>query len=204
MSKEDVTPEIMIDTPAPDFELESVQGPVIRLADYHDKSHVLLWFSRGFTCPFCRRYMAQLNQALDQFQSADTQIVQIAPNLLDRARMYFKRQPLGFPFLCDSSSETFYRFGLLNLGPIEATKNGIYSFAYAYTHGDGINTTRASFLDTFSSSIVGRFKHHATEALQQGVFVIDRQGIVRYAKALGPVETIPPIEELLREVQKLS
>jgi putative peptide zinc metalloprotease protein len=204
MAKEEVRPELMIGSLAPDFELESVQGATIRLGDYRGESHVLIWFSRGFTCPFCRRYMAQLNQALDQFRNADTQIVQIAPNLVDKARMYFKRQPLGFPFLCDPSSETFYRFGLLNLGVVEATKNGIYSFAYAYTHGDGLNTTRASFLDTFSSSIVGRLKHHATEALQQGMFIVDREGIMRYAKALGPVETIPPIEELLREAQKLS
>lgn len=204
MSKEDESPEIMIGLPAPEFELESVQGSTIRLDDYRGKSHVLVWFSRGFTCPFCRRYMAQLNQALDQFKSADTEIVQIAPNLVDRARMYFKRQPLGFPFLCDPSNETFYRFGLLNLGVIEATKNSIYSFAHAYTHGDGINTTRASFLDTFSANIIGRMKHYVMDALQQGVFIVDRAGIVRYAKALGPVETIPPIEELLREAQKLA
>lgn len=42
-------PRVEINTPAPDFALEDVQGHTVRLSDYGGKSHVLLVFNRGFT-----------------------------------------------------------------------------------------------------------------------------------------------------------
>jgi peroxiredoxin len=40
--------QIQINTPAPDFELEDLQGRTIRLSDYRGKKNVLLVFNRGF------------------------------------------------------------------------------------------------------------------------------------------------------------
>ena len=37
-----------IDKPAPDFELEDVNGKTVRLADFKGNKHVLLVFNRGF------------------------------------------------------------------------------------------------------------------------------------------------------------
>jgi len=39
---------VEINTKAPDFELEDLQGRTVRLSDYHDKRRVLLVFNRGF------------------------------------------------------------------------------------------------------------------------------------------------------------
>ena len=38
---------IVAGTPAPDFELEDVDGKLVRLADYRDKKAVILVFYRG-------------------------------------------------------------------------------------------------------------------------------------------------------------
>jgi len=195
---------VTVGAPAPDFELESVQGPTIRLGAYRGTHNVVLWFSRGYNCPFCRRYMAQLDQAHDKFRAANVEVVEVGPNVLRPARIYFQRQPLKFPFLCDPSKAIYLRYGLRDLGMIEANKNTIISFTYAYTHGDGINTTRIAAGDTFTEGFLGRLQHHALTAMQQGLFIIDRGGIVRYAEAFRPLDTIPPIEEVLREVEKLK
>jgi hypothetical protein len=40
--------------------------------------------------------------------------------------------------------------------------------------------------------------------MQQGVFIVDRDGIVRYANAFKPLDTIPPTEEILGEVAKIK
>lgn len=195
--------DVKVGSPAPDFALESVQGAIIRLSDYRGKQSVVLWFSRGFTCPFCRRYTAQIDQARDKLVAASAQVLQVAPNALKPARTYFQRQPSKFPFLCDPSKETFRRYGLRDLGPIEANKNTLISFAYAYTHGDGINTTRLSASDTLTAGFAGRLRHHAFTAMQQGVFIIDRDGVVGYATILKPLDTIPPIQELLAVMNDL-
>jgi putative peptide zinc metalloprotease protein len=197
------TGEVTIGSTAPEFELESVQGPIVRLSDYRAKVNVMLWFSRGFTCPFCRRYMAHLDQVYDKFRAANAAVLEVGPNALKPARTYFQRQPLKFPFLCYPSKIIFRQFGLRDLGPIEANKNTIVSFAYAYTHGDGLNTTRLSASDAFTAG-VGRLHHHAFTAMQQGVFIVDRDGIVRYANVFRPLDTIPPIEEMLREVDRFN
>ena len=195
--------DVMIGSTAPDFELESVQGPVIRLSAYRGTHNVVLWFSRGFTCPFCRRFMAQLGQVYGRFQAAQAEIIQLGPNVLKAARAYFQRQPPRFPFVCDPAKEIFTRCGLRDTGVLEASKNTLISFTYAYTYGDGLSTTRASALDVFTDDFIGRMRHHALTAIQQAVFVVDRDGIVRQATVLRPLDTLPPGEEILREVERL-
>ena len=196
--------EVKVGSPAPELELESVQGPTIRLSDYRGTHNVVIWFSRGYNCPFCRRYMAQLDQAHDKFRAANVEVLLVGPNVLKPARIYFQRQPLKFHFLCDPTKSVYLRFGLRDLGPIEANINTIRSFGWAYLHGDGINTTRIVSGDTFTEGFLGRLHHHALTAMQQGMFILDRGGIIRYAHAFRPLDTIPPIEEILREVEKLK
>ena len=45
---------LTVGSPAPLFGLRSVQGATVELAAYRGQLNVVLWFSRGFTCPFCR------------------------------------------------------------------------------------------------------------------------------------------------------
>jgi peroxiredoxin len=41
-------PQVSLNTPAPDFALPNFQGEIVRLSDFHGKSHVLLVFNRTF------------------------------------------------------------------------------------------------------------------------------------------------------------
>jgi peroxiredoxin len=41
-------PQVKLNTPAPDFELEDFQGQKMRLADYRGQKNVVLVFNRGF------------------------------------------------------------------------------------------------------------------------------------------------------------
>jgi peroxiredoxin len=40
--------KIVLDTPAPDFELSDLNGKLVRLSDQTGRSNVLLVFNRGF------------------------------------------------------------------------------------------------------------------------------------------------------------
>jgi peroxiredoxin len=42
-------PQVSLNTPAPDFELQDLRGESFRLSDLCGKSNVLLVFNRGFT-----------------------------------------------------------------------------------------------------------------------------------------------------------
>jgi len=90
--------------PAPRFSLPSLSGAEVDLASYRGRSNVIIWFSRGFTCPFCRIYTDSVRAGYAALQDADTEVIQVAPNLLESARRYFSDEILPFPFVCDRTS----------------------------------------------------------------------------------------------------
>ena len=54
---------------APEFRLASAQGGEIGPQDFRGKNRVVLWFSKGLFCPFCRRNMAQLGLRYPEIQA---------------------------------------------------------------------------------------------------------------------------------------
>ena len=181
---------------APAFSLPSVRGPMVDLASYRERRNVVVWFSRGFTCPFCRIYTDGIRSSYEDLQSAETEVIQIAPNLLESARRYFGPSPLPFPFVCDPDKRLFAVYGLGDRGVLEATRTAVVSFAHAFTHGDSINQTRGAFFDVMNRNFVRRLHHHAMTAHEQGMFLIDKQGVIRNVKVVGPIDPVPSGAEL--------
>jgi hypothetical protein len=85
--------------PAPLFSLPSVQGAPVHLGAYRGRQNVIVWFSRGFTCPFCRVYMDGMREGYELLQAADAEIIQVGPNLLQSARIFFGHSPTPYPLL---------------------------------------------------------------------------------------------------------
>src|SRR5690606_22860009 len=86
---------------APAFSLPSIQGETISLDDYKGKRNILLWFSRGFTCNFCRGHMENIAAGYDMLLENGVEIIQIAPNLPETAQRYFEPNMPRHPFICD-------------------------------------------------------------------------------------------------------
>ncbi len=58
--------------------------------------------------------------------------------------------------------------------------------------------------DWMGPDILNRLRYHLTVAIEQGLFIIDRRGIIRYMQIIGPIGNIPGNEELLRELEKIG
>ena len=185
-----------VGTQAPLFSLPSVRGPMVDLAAYRQRRNVVVWFSRGFTCPFCRVYTDNIRTGYEALLASDTEIIQIAPNLLESARRYFGPDPLPFPFVCDPDKRLFAVYGLGDRGVLEATRTAVVSFAHAFTHGDSVNQTRGAFFDVMNRNFVRRLHHHAMTAHEQGMFLIDKQGVIRNVTVVGPIDPVPSGAEL--------
>jgi peroxiredoxin len=110
-----------INSSAPDFTLSSTQGDEISLANYRGERHVVLWFSRGFQCQFCRGHMERITE----------------------------------------------------------------------------KTVYGSWVDVMNRNFIQRLHHHALTAVEQGLFIINKEGLIRYQMQTGPLDPIPSGEELL-------
>jgi len=176
---------------APAFSLPSLRGSVVDLASYRGRRNVVVWFSRGFTCPFCRVYTDGMRTGYAALRAADTEIIQVAPNLLDSARRFFAQAPLPFPFVCDPDKRLYPVYGLGDVGALEATKTAVVSFAHAFTHGDTNNQIRGAWFDVMNRNFVRRLHHHAMTAQEQGMFLIDKEGIIRSVTVVGPIDPMP-------------
>src|SRR5258706_16027534 len=178
---------------APEFKLASAQGGDVGPQDFRGKSRVVLWFSKGLFCPFCRRNMAQLGLRYAEIQALDAEVLQVTHNTLDEARGYLKHYPMKFPYLCDADRAAHERYGVemigMNLGGF--LSSGAAVVADLVTKGE---TTPPP---------IPYFKRYAGKDTNQAVFVLDRDGIVRAEHRLGPNAPLPSAAELISALQKM-
>src|SRR5258705_615702 len=107
MEQQEQSGVLAVDTVAPNFRLASAQGHEVALEDYRGQRNVLLWFSRGLYCPFCRRYMAQLRLGYQEIQERSTEILQVTYSTREEAQLYFRQYQLSFPHFCDPDQPDF-------------------------------------------------------------------------------------------------
>ena len=82
---------------APLFRLPSGQGPEVALENYRGTKRVIVWFTKGMGCPFCRRQMSVLAHGYSEFATRDAEILEITNSTPDRARVYAQTFGLRFP-----------------------------------------------------------------------------------------------------------
>ena len=178
---------------APEFKLAAAHGGDIGPQDFRGSKHVVLWFSKGLFCPFCRRNMAQLALRYPELQALDAEILQVTHNTVDEARGYLKHYPMRFPYLCDAERTAHDRYGveLLQLRLGEFFASGAAAVTDFVTKGE---TT---------PSPMAYFRRYGRKDAAQAVFILDRDGIVRGEHRLGPSAPLPSASELISALQKL-
>jgi peroxiredoxin len=183
---------------APDFRLAAAAGGEIALSDFRGKSSLLLWFSKGLGCPFCRRNMARLSQAYPQFKDCGAEILQITLSTLDEARLYFRNYQLATPYLCDPERQAHLRYG------IELEQQAMGAVA-ANTLTSGLMVAQDLLLHGEKSPwpVPLIMRMGARNQSPQLVLVVDRAGLVRHVQAIGPFDTLPTVAQLLPILEPL-
>jgi putative peptide zinc metalloprotease protein len=187
---------------APVFALASVQGSTVELAAYRGHRNVVVWFSRGFTCPFCLGYMDGIREGYQNLVGVETEVIQVAPNMLASARSFFGNSPAPFPLVCDPDKRLYAVYGLGDRGALEATRTAVVSFSYAVSQGEGSTWVKGAYVDGLNRNFLRRLHHHAMTAIEQGVFVVDKQGIIRHVSVVGPIDPVPKADRLAELVRE--
>ena len=64
---------------APDFMVKDHAGKMVSLKELTQKGKVVVMFYRGAWCPFCNKYMSQLETALPEFSAKNATVIAITP-----------------------------------------------------------------------------------------------------------------------------
>jgi peroxiredoxin len=64
---------------APDFMAKDHAGNMVSLKEMTKKGKVVVMFYRGAWCPFCNKYMSQLEQSLPEFSAKNATVIAITP-----------------------------------------------------------------------------------------------------------------------------
>jgi peroxiredoxin len=196
--------DAMVGQPAPSFRLPSAQGAESGPEDFRGRN-LILFFAKGMACGFCRQNMSQLARGLPRFRELHTEILQIAPTPLDRARFYARNFTLPFLYLCDPDYAAHGAYGLgVRRQPIKARLQALYEGLTTPTPENDWGTIRPSL----------REMPRLTADDDMGFFIVDREGVVRYArtgsyvvleggKSVG-VRPIPGNDEIVRELERAA
>jgi peroxiredoxin len=182
------------------FRLPSAQGGEVGLDDYRGHKAVVLWFTKGMACPFCRQQMSQLARAYARIQERGGEVVEVTNSTPARAQFYARRFTLPFPYLCDPEYRVRREWGL------DKRSHGAAYYAKTLLAGMKAPSPPSDFGD-FKPALGELPGLLADEDM--GVFIVDRGGTVRYALA-GPYFTaagpnaLPGPEEIVRELERCA
>ena len=201
---------------APDFTLPAADRPgTVSLADYRGRSPVFLALFIGLWCPFCRRSIAQMGKVESKLKVLGVEALGIVATAPENARLYFKFRPTRLRLASDPGLSTHRAYGLpkpastpefmKEMATVQINPNGefpeplpIMEAAMATGEKDGYTQT-----DTDKAELERQWPQ------LKGQFLIDRDGIVRWAnvecatEGLAGVGKFPSEEEILTAARAL-
>jgi peroxiredoxin len=187
---------------APGFRLPSAQGPEVALEDFRGRQNVVVWFTKGMGCVFCRQHMSQLARVYPEIQKRNTEVLEIVPSSVNRGRQYATKYRLPFAYLCDAddSVRRAWHVDVRRHGPGWYAKTLMAALSADKPQNDfGVDPPALGEMTTMLRDD------------DAGLYLIDRDGVVRYAyvaayidAGTNAVRPLPPPEDLVRELERLA
>jgi peroxiredoxin len=182
------------------FRLPSARGTEVGLDDFLGRNAVVLWFTKGMACPFCRQQMSQLARGYPQIREQRGEVLEVTSTSPARAQFYGRRFTLPFPYLCDPDYRVRNAWGLGK----RAHGPGYYAKAVIKGVTAPLPPNDFGAFKPAMSELPGVFADD-----DMGVFIVDRAGIVRYALTGSyftgtGIHALPAADEIMRELARCA
>jgi peroxiredoxin len=201
---------------APDFELPAVdREDTVSLADYRGRSPVFLALFIGLWCPFCRRSIAQMGATEAKLKAAGVETLGIVATTPENARLYFKYRPTRLRLGADPALSTHRAYGLPKPGTTPDMMKAMES-ARINPAGDLSQPLPIPEVAAALAKADGYVENETDKAEMErqwpqlkGQFLIDREGIVRWAnvecatEGFAGIGKFPSPEEILGAARAL-
>jgi peroxiredoxin len=167
---------------APDVKLVDDTGRTRSISEFWAGKPLLLFFVRHLGCPLCRAQAAEIRKNVERFTEAGAEIAMITMGTGDDAAEFRKRLELPFTVLADENQECYRAFSV--------PRGGVLSVIGPHLLPSGLLQT---------------FKHGAGKPVGDpwqlpGAFVIDKQGMIRFAHRAKHSADWPKNDDLLAAI----
>jgi len=158
---------------APEFTLQNQLGHPVSLATELEEGPVVLIFYRGEWCPYCNSMLRAYGLRAADFAERGARLLAVSPQTPDNSLTMAEKHNLQFPVLSDEGGEVIGSYGL----KYDVASREVY---------DAAGVDLAKFNGTGGWILPA-----------PSVFVIDREGIVRFAGVNGDyTQRVEPDEAL--------
>lgn len=175
--------QLKVGQAAPDIVVTDTAGNPVRLSSYWKNGPTLVNFLRHFGCIHCRARLAELEQRHEDIQAAGLQQVALALGEPKHAERYCGKLAPHLECLADDKNDGYYDWGLQ-----QATISDLFSH--------GVDIMKASLKAAANGHMQGRATGDAN--MLPGTFIIDSDGIVRYAYYSAYAGDNPAIDTLVQ------
>jgi len=202
---------------APDFTLPAVDREgTVSLAEYRGRTPLMLMLFVGLWCPFCRRQIAQMGKAEGQLKAAGVECLGVVASPTDNARLYFKYRPTRLPLAADSELFTHRAYGLPKPVPTPALMAGLAATRINPTGElpEPLPVQEAAMAlaqrDGYAPTATDEADLQKQWPQLKGQFLIDRDGIVRWAniecgdEGLAGIGKFPTVDEMLAAARAVT
>jgi peroxiredoxin len=216
MTSAESRPPVAPGEPAPDFTLPAVdREEMVSLADYRGRSPVFLALFIGLWCPFCRRSIAQLGATESKLKAVGVEALGIVATTPENARLYFKYRPTRLRLVADPGMATHRVYGLPKPASTPELMQAMQSTRINPTgeFPEPLPIPEAgaaiSKLDGYTENQTDKGDMERQWPQLKGQFLIDRDGIVRWAnvecatEGLAGLGRFPTPEEILAAARAL-
>lgn len=208
---------VSIGEPAPEFSLPAIdRDEVVSLADYRGRSPLFLALFIGLWCPFCRRSIAQMGATETRLKATGIETLCVVATTPENARLYFKYRPTRLRLAADPQLTIHRAYGVPRPAPtpelmkaIETTRiNPTGEFPEPVPIPEA--AAAMSKLDGYTENETDRAEMERQWPQLKGQFLIDRDGIVRWAniecaqEGVAGLGKFPSADEILTAARGLS
>jgi peroxiredoxin len=195
---------------APEFVVPSVHDDrTICLADYRGRAPLLLGLFPGLYCPFCRRALAQMAATSEKLKPLGLDALAVVGTELENARLYFAFRPTPLALGADPALATHRLYGVPRPEPTPELMQAVEQLRINPT-GElpeplPVQAAMAELArrDSYQPTTTDEREAELYFTQMKGQFLIDRDGIVRWAniecgqEGLSGFGKFPTHEELL-------
>ena len=100
---------------APAFTLKDQNGNKVSLKDFRDKKNVVLYFYPKAMTPGCTTQACGIRDAKKAFEKADTVVLGVSPDPVERLGKFIDKQDLNFTLLSDEDHKIADKYGCWGL-----------------------------------------------------------------------------------------